>query len=234
MEDSSGISTAFSPLPSPKPLVIAVDGPAASGKGTLARRLASHLGLAHLDTGRLYRAVALKLIQEGSDGSNVGGALEIARNLTLADINSPALQTEEVGRTASQIAAIGEVRKALFHFQRDFAASKTGAVLDGRDIGTVICPDAHIKFFITASVESRAERRFKELQSKGFAVIYENIVKDLQERDARDRNRTVAPLAIANDAIKLDTSLLDADEVFLYAFSQVEAFLEAKNAEKSR
>jgi len=182
-------------------IIIAIDGPAASGKGTLARKIAKHFGLQYLDTGSLYRAVALKVLECESD------AIKVAKNLTIEDTKSPKLRGEEVGNLASQVSAIPEVRQALLDFQREF--SLQGAVLDGRDIGTVVCPNADIKFYITASVDIRAERRAKELGGD-----IEIIKKDLAERDKRDMERAVAPLKPADDAVIIDTSNMNIDIVF--------------------
>ncbi len=194
-------------------MIIAIDGPAASGKGTLARRLADHLGLPYLDTGLLYRAVGMKRLEQGMD------AVVAAQTLTAADLKNPELRSEEAGRAASQVATIAAVRAALLAFQRQFATTGTGAVLDGRDIGTVVCPEADMKLFVTASVEKRADRRWKELLAKGEKAIASQILQDLQERDARDAARDVAPLVPAADAILLDTSELDADEAFAAALA---------------
>ena len=199
-------------------LIIAIDGPAASGKGTLARRLAWHFGLAHLDTGRLYRAVALAVIEAGGDPANADTAAKAAQSLDFSCLADPRLLHEDVARASSVVAAIPAVRAALLQFQRDFAqhppAPAKGAVLDGRDIGTVVCPDATVKLFIVASVESRAERRAKELRERGAAAIYDAVLQDMKERDARDSLRRVAPLAAAPDAVTIDTTLLDAEQVF--------------------
>jgi cytidylate kinase len=200
------------------PIIIAIDGPAASGKGTLARRLARHFGFAHLDTGKLYRAVALAVLQTGGDPADPETAANAARNLDIANLADPRLLREDVSHASSVVAAIPAVRAALLELQRDFAhrppAPANGAVLDGRDIGTVVCPDATVKLFIVASAESRAERRVKELRERGAAAIYEDVLQDMRERDARDSERRVAPLAAAPDAITIDTTSLDADQVF--------------------
>jgi CMP/dCMP kinase len=207
------------------PLVVAIDGPAASGKGTLARKLAAHLGLEHLDTGSLYRAAALKLLESGMHFSDTVAAVTSASTITIADLKNPALTTEEVASVASIVAAIPEVRQCLLSFQRNFASNPNGAVLDGRDIGTVICPDATIKIYITASIASRATRRFKELRNKGKNVIYEDVLTDLQERDNRDSKRTVSPLAVAKDAVVIDTSTMDADMVLEKVLSCISPLL---------
>jgi len=195
--------------------VIAVDGPAASGKGTLARRLAAHYGLRHLDTGLVYRAVGLKILREGLD------PVAAARAVTLADLQRPELRSEEVGQAASKAAAIPEVRTALRALQRRFAETPPGAVLDGRDIGTVVFPDAGAKIFIDASPALRAERRHRELLERGVASIYSRVLQDMQARDARDRDRAVAPLTPAKDAFVIDSSKLDADGVFALAVAHI-------------
>lgn len=194
-------------------MIIAIDGPAAAGKGTLAKRVAEALGFHHLDTGLLYRAVGVRCEQEGISPA------EAAQSLLPEDLKRPDLRGETAGQAASKVAAIPEVRAALVAFQRRFARQAPGAVLDGRDIGTVICPDAEVKLFVTASVEKRAERRVKELLAKGESVIAERVLQDLKDRDARDSARDVAPMASAADAILLDTSDMDADTVFLTALS---------------
>ena len=201
-----------------KPFVVAIDGPAASGKGTLARRLADRFGLAHLDTGRLYRATALLVIEAAADPADPEAAVAAARRVDPGLLADPRLVGEAVARAASVVAAIPAVRAALLAFQRDFAARPApptrGAVLDGRDIGTVVCPDAAVKLFIDASPEARAARRLRELRGRGAAVIYEDVLQDMKERDARDSLRRVAPLAAAPDATTIDTTGLDADQVF--------------------
>ena len=200
------------------PVIVAIDGPAASGKGTLARRLAEHFGLAHLDTGKLYRATAFLVLAAGGDPANPAAATEAARRVDPARLADPALLTEEVAQASSIVAAIPAVRGALLDRQRDFAAHPPppfrGAVLDGRDIGTAVCPDATVKLFVTASPEARAERRAKELRERGATVIYGDVLQDMKERDARDSERRVAPLAAAPDAVTIDTTGLDADQVF--------------------
>lgn len=206
-------------------MIIAVDGPAASGKGTLTRRLAEHFGLARLDTGLLYRAVGFKIIEEGDDPEETAIAVAAAEKLQASDLNNPALRGEAAASAASVVAAIPEVRATLRAFQQNFAANPPGgapgAVLDGRDIGTVICPDADIKLFLTASPEVRAERRVKELQEKGLEAIYTRILRDLQDRDARDASRAVSPLEPAKDALVIDTSEKDADTVFETALAHI-------------
>ena len=196
-------------------MIVAIDGPAAAGKGTLAKRIAEALGFHHLDTGLLYRAVGVRCEQEGISPE------EAAQGLLPEDLKRPDLRGEAAGQAASKVAAIPEVRAALVAFQRRFARQAPGAVLDGRDIGTVICPDAEVKLFVTASVEKRAERRVKELLAKGESVIAERVLQDLKDRDARDSARDVAPMATAPDAILLDTSDLDADAAFEAALSLI-------------
>jgi cytidylate kinase len=200
--------------------IIAIDGPAAAGKGTLARRLAAQLGFDYLDTGLIYRAVGMKLARAGLDPADVALAEQAARDLSPADLAATDLRIDEAAQAASKVAAIPGVRAALLEFQRKFAAQPPGgkgAVLDGRDIGTVVCPEASVKLFVTASVEKRAERRLKELQDKGLEAIYGTVLADMRERDERDSNRSVAPLVPAQDAVLLDTSDLDADQAFATA-----------------
>ena len=193
-------------------MIIAVDGPSAAGKGTLARGISAHYGFHFLDTGALYRMVGLQMLRTQTDFSDVTKATGFARSLNVADFQDSELRDEVVGSAASKVAAIPEVRLALLKFQRDFAMRKPGAVLDGRDIGTVICPDADVKFFITASVEARSLRRFKELQGLGVPASLEAVTADIKARDARDANRSTAPTAAAADAIVVDTSELGVDE----------------------
>jgi cytidylate kinase len=219
--------------PSAAPLIVAIDGPAASGKGTLARRIAERFVLAHLDTGKIYRATALAVIELGGDPADAKTAESAAQNLDVAQLADPRLLRENVARASSVVAAIPEVRTALLAFQRRFAqhppalasGPAMGAVLDGRDIGTVVCPDAPVKLFITASVESRAERRVKELRRNGAAAIYDAVLQDMRERDARDSERRVAPLAAAPDATTIDTTWLDADQVFERASNLIARYL---------
>lgn len=216
--------------PAPYP-VIAIDGPAASGKGTLARRVARHLGFAYLDTGLLYRAVGVAVVRAGHDPADAAAATRAARALHPEDgavLADPDLRADAAAQAASKVAAVPEVRAALLDFQRRFAAEPPnghkGVVLDGRDIGTVVCPDADAKLFITASVEVRAERRLKELLERGIAAIYADVLEDMRNRDARDSQRAVAPLRPAVDAFVLDTSLLDAGP----AFDAALAFIRSK------
>ena len=205
-----------------KPAVkIAVDGPAASGKGTLARRLADHFGLSHLDTGGLYRAVALRVLGQGGDPSDETTGENAAQNLEKRDLEAPNLRAEEVGRAASIVSAHPAVRAALLVYQRTFAATSPGAVLDGRDIGTVVCPEADAKIYLDASVEARAKRRVKELRLRGVESIESRVLQEMQDRDARDSGRAVAPLRAADDALRIDSTDLSPDEVFDRALSYV-------------
>ena len=210
---------------SPLPLVIAVDGPAAAGKGTLARRLAEALDLAHLDSGALYRAVGLAVLRAGGDPADEASAAAAARSLDTGRLSDPALRAPETGDAASKVAAFPSVRKALLDFQRRFArnppAGRRGAAIDGRDIGTVVCPDAPVKIFVTASPDERARRRFAELQAAGADVIYPAVLSELEARDGRDSSRAVAPLKPADDAAILDTSTLDAEAAFRAALDIV-------------
>ena len=206
-----------------RPIIIAVDGPAASGKGTLARRLARHFGYAHLDTGALYRAVGLALIRAGKDPDDAEAAVAAARALDYRLLDDPGLRDEATADAATRVAAIPGVRAALLDFQREFTrmppGGAPGAVLDGRDIGTVICPDAAYKIFIDADVNVRAGRRVKELRDRGIEAIHARVLRDMRERDARDRGRSVAPLVPADDAFVLDSSALDADAAFSAALT---------------
>jgi 3-phosphoshikimate 1-carboxyvinyltransferase len=209
-------------------LTIAVDGPASSGKGTLARRLAEHFGLPYLDTGSIYRAVGLKLIYSHKSPYDKRAAIDAAHALNEQDLSNPRLRQERIGQAASIISAIPEVRTVLLDFQRRFAKNPAGAVLDGRDIGTVVCPDAAVKIFITATLETRAKRRHRELQGEGIEVVYESVLEDLRERDERDAQRAVAPLIPAEDAFIIDTSNLDASSVFAQATRLVNGQLAKK------
>jgi cytidylate kinase len=201
--------------------IVAIDGPAGSGKTTLARRLAAHLELDFLDTGLLYRAVADKLIQAGVALDDVAAAAAAAREVGAADLASPRLRDEAVSQGASKVAAIPEVRQALLAFQRSFGNAGRGAVLVGRDIGTVVRPDADYKIYVTASLEERARRRCKELQAAGVPTIYDRVLQDLRQRDARDRSRAVAPLVPAHDAFVIDTTKRDVEAAFGIACAHV-------------
>ena len=195
---------------------IAIDGPAAAGKGTISKAIAAELGLAHLDTGLLYRAVGARTLEGVS-------AIDAALSLSAADLDRPDLRGAEVAQAASKVAVIAEVRAALVDFQRAFARRAGGAVLDGRDIGTVICPQAEVKLFITASAEVRAKRRFVELQAKAEATTLEQVLADVKNRDDRDMNRAAAPLRAAEDAIVIDTSDLAIEQAVACALSIIEA-----------
>jgi cytidylate kinase len=203
-------------------MIIAIDGPAASGKGTLAKRIAAHLGYHVLDTGLLYRAVARDIERASFRLNDHWAALSAARNLDPATLDDPALRGVPAGDKASVIAKIPEVRSALLRYQRDFARRPPGAVLDGRDIGTVVCPDADIKIYVTATPEERARRRHLEHQSRGEAATFDELLADIRSRDARDSGRAIAPLAAAPDAVQLDTTTMDADAVFKAALRIVE------------
>jgi cytidylate kinase len=202
-------------------MIVAVDGPAASGKGTLARRLAAELGLAYLDTGKIYRAVGYRVLSGGGDPADPELAQEAARALDESDLANPALSSDDAADAASKVAAIPPVRDILLAFQQNFAARPEGAVLDGRDIGTVVCPNADVKLFVTADVEVRAERRHKELLDRGEASIYARVLQALADRDARDRGRSAAPMLAASDAVIIDTTSMNAEEAFNTAISIV-------------
>lgn len=202
-------------------MIIAVDGPTASGKGTIAKALSAHFDLPHLDTGLLYRAVGRQVFLDGGDPDDAGDALA-ACSFPDALLDDPSLRNEETGGLASRVSIHPGVRKALFERQRSFATQAKGAVLDGRDIGTVIAPEADAKLFVIASVEARAQRRFLEMRERGVKVTLLEIADDLRRRDERDRNRAVAPLVAADDAITLDTSGLDRDEAIAASVAAVE------------
>ncbi|MCC7426449.1 MAG: (d)CMP kinase [Alphaproteobacteria bacterium] len=208
-----------------RPRLIAIDGPAAAGKGTLARRLAAHFGLAYLDTGLLYRAVGARVLAAGGDPRDPVAAAAAARAITPDDLALPELRTERAGQAASAVATIPAVRAALSDFQRDFAARPEGAVLDGRDIGTVICPDAPVKLYVTASAEVRAKRRLEEMQARGVAADHAAILAEVRARDEQDAGRAVAPMRPAEDALLLDTSALDPDQAFAAALALIAARL---------
>ena len=197
-----------------EPFTVAIDGPAAAGKGTISKGVAAHFGFAHLDTGLLYRVVGAKTLQGVS-------AQEAARNLQARDLEADYLRTPEVAQAASKVAVIPEVRAALVDFQRAFARRSGGAVLDGRDIGTVICPQAEVKMFVTASPEVRAERRYLELSEKGLDVSRDDVLADVLARDERDMNRKEAPLKPAKDVVLLDTSNMSVEEALAAAIKVV-------------
>ena len=205
------------------PLVIAIDGPASAGKGTLARRLAAELGLKHLDTGLLYRATGRLVLDRLADPADTSAAIAAADALQPGDLARQDLRGPEADRASSLVAAVPEVRAALLGFQRRFAAQ--GAVLDGRDIGTVVCADAAVKLFVTASVAARARRRWLELQGRGIAMALDQVDAELRARDAQDSGRSTAPLRPAEDAILLDTTGLNADETLARALEIVRARL---------
>ena len=185
---------------------VAIDGPAAAGKGTISKAVAAHFGFAHLDTGLLYRAVGAKVLAGGS-------AIDAAEALDPADLENDDLRTPAVAQAASEVAVIPQVRAALVAFQQSFARREGGAVLDGRDIGTVICPHADAKLFVTASADCRAMRRFEELTAKGMDIAFETVLADVKERDARDRSRAASPLVPASDAIQIDSTTMPIAEV---------------------
>lgn len=193
---------------------IAIDGPAAAGKGTISKAVAAHFGFAHLDTGLLYRAVGAKVL-------NGMEPLDAAQTLTVRDLEANNLRTPKVAQAASQVAVIKDVRAALVAFQRSFAARDGGAVLDGRDIGTVICPSADAKLYVTASAQTRAQRRFVELQTSGITDTFDQVLADVLARDARDSGRAEAPMIAADDAVTLDTSDLSIDEAVAQAISVI-------------
>lgn len=202
-------------------MIIAIDGPAASGKGTLAKRLAEYFGLPHLDTGLLYRAVGRSMLDAGLDLEDGEAAAEIAEVLDLASLDEDRLRGREMGEAASVVAAHPKLRKALLDLQRRFAHQRGGAVLDGRDIGTVIAPGAEVKIFVTAAPEIRARRRHLELEKRGQAPAFEDVLADIRKRDARDAGRADAPLKPAPDAQVLDTTTLDVDGTFEVALALV-------------
>ena len=197
---------------------VAIDGPAAAGKGTISKAVAAHFGFAHLDTGLLYRAVGAKVLAGGDP-------VTVARALDPVDLEDDSLRTPAVAQAASEVAVIADVRSALVDFQRKFAGRSGGAVLDGRDIGTVICPDAGAKLFVTASAACRAERRFKELTSKGMDITLDQVLADVKERDARDSSRATAPLIAADDAVLIDTSDMTIEQAVAKAVAVVQARL---------
>ncbi len=203
-------------------MIIAIDGPAASGKGTLAKRLAAYYGLPHLDTGLLYRATAKAMLDADQSLQNIEAAVSAARGLALIDFDADALRGREMGEAASIVAAIPQVREALNAVQRNFAHRPGGAVLDGRDIGTVICPEADVKIFVIASADARAQRRALELGQRGEKVTFTDILADIKQRDMRDSQRMTAPLKAAADAVVLDTTNLSVDIAFQAARSMID------------
>ena len=212
-------------MTSTKQCIVAIDGPAGSGKTTLASRLAERFGLAFLDTGLLYRATARNILEAGASVDGEAPALA-ARSIRAEDLDPKVLMTEIIGQTASRVAVIPAVRTALLELQRRFGEDGKGAVLVGRDIGTVVRPDATHKIFVTASVEKRAERRCKQLQERGVAAIYDDVLEELCQRDARDRSRAVAPLVPAEDAFILDTT----DQSIEVAFETAAAFIAERSS----
>jgi cytidylate kinase len=203
-------------------MIITIDGPAASGKGTIARRVAGHYKLPHLDTGLLYRAVAVRLLDRGHALDDVKAAIAAARELHIASLDAERLRERSIGEAASRVAVFPEVRVALLALQKDFAHRPEGAVLDGRDTGTVIAPEADVKIFVTASAERRAQRRFRELAAKGEKMTLKAVLAAIRERDRRDTERAIAPLKAAPDAVLLDTTDLDIEAAFRAALSIVE------------
>jgi cytidylate kinase len=204
-------------------MIIAIDGPAASGKGTLGKLVAAHYRFAYLDTGTLYRAVARDTLARGEDPADPAAALASAKLLDPNTLGDPALRGPGLGEAASLVAEHGEVREALLAYQRTFAAAMQGAVLDGRDIGTVICPEAEVKLFVTATPEERARRRYLELKAAGMGVSEAVVLADIRRRDERDAGRAAAPLRRAPDAHLLDTTNLDIDAAFRAAIDLVDA-----------
>lgn len=210
-------------------LVIAIDGPAASGKGTLARRIAAHYGLNHLDTGLTYRAVAKALLDAGLPLDDVADAEIAARAVDLGRMDRAVLSANDVGEAASKVAVISSVRRLLVEKQREFAKTPPGAVLDGRDIGTVVCVDAAVKIFLTADAHVRAERRWREIEAKGGGIAFETILADIEQRDARDMNRMDSPLKPAADAHLLDSSKMDIDSAFLAACTIIDLAMASRS-----
>jgi cytidylate kinase len=213
--------------------VVAIDGPAASGKGTISRAVAERFGFAHLDTGLLYRAVGKKALDQGRGVLDEGVAVLVARELTPADLEADGLRGALVSRAASRVAAIPEVRKALLDLQRCFAARDGGAVLDGRDIGTVICPDAEVKLFVMADDATRASRRLDELRARGEEISFEQVLADLRSRDARDAGRPDAPMRQAADAHLLDTTELTIEAAVARAAKIIEQALSRMRKQNS-
>jgi len=206
-------------------MIIAIDGPAASGKGTLARRLAEHYQLPHLDTGLLYRAVGAAVLERGVRFDDIPTLAALASELDMGSLDAEALKTGAIGEAASKVAACSAVRDVLLRAQKDFAQQPGGAVLDGRDIGTVIAPDADVKIFVTATPEARAQRRFKEFFERGEGTSFEDVLADIRRRDERDSNRASAPLVVADDAVTLDNTDLDKEQSWQWALETVESRL---------
>ena len=204
-------------------MIIAVDGPAASGKGTLSKRLAAHYRLFYLDTGLLYRAVARDTLAAGHDAADANSALAAANTLDSNTLDDPALRGPKLSEAASLVARVPQVRDALLTYQRDFAHQNPGAILDGRDIGTVICPDAEVKLFVTAAPEERARRRYLELKQAGNPIGEDEVLADIRRRDERDADRATAPLRQAPEAYLLDTTNLDIDAAFRAAIDLIDA-----------
>ena len=202
-------------------MIIAIDGPAASGKGTLAKRIADRLGFAHLDTGLLYRAVARDMGARNLDPDDEEAAARVALALDLASLDDPTLRSPGFGEAASMVAKLPAVRAALLNLQRNFARQPPGAVLDGRDIGTVVCPGADVKIYVTASAEVRAERRFRERMARGERAVLATVLADIRRRDERDAGRDAAPMRPASDAFLLDTSNLDIEAAFEKALAVI-------------
>lgn len=209
-------------------MIIAIDGTLASGKGTIARRLSRWYGLAHMDTGRLYRATGVAALNRGADFDDPEALADVALSLDLNDYNEDELRTAEAGQAASKVAAVPAVRAALLELQRAFANQPKGAVLDGRDIGTVVCPDADVKLWVDASVETRATRRWKELTEKGETLSLDDMIAQLKERDERDRNRSDAPMVAAADSVLIDTTHLTIDAAVDKARAAVDAVIAQK------
>ena len=206
-------------------MIIAVDGPAASGKGTVARRIARHYKLTYLDTGSLYRAVARDILLAGEELADPHAASRAARNVLPETLDDPQLRSQEIGRAASIVAGMDVVRQTLLTYQREIALVPPGAVLDGRDIGTIVCPDADAKLFVTASPQVRAKRRFDELKQASQDVNFEEILREIQDRDERDRTRGISPLVMAQDAHLLDTTNLDIETSYRTAVDLIDAAL---------
>ena len=210
-------------------MIIAINGTLASGKGTIAKRISGLYGLAYMDTGRLYRATGVAATKQNADFLDTAALAKVARTLDLNDFDEEELRTAEAGQSASKVAAVPEVRAALLELQRAFARQPKGAVLDGRDIGTVVCPDADAKLWVDAEVEVRAERRWKELHAKGDTLSLSEMIAQLKERDERDKNRNDAPMVAAADAVLIDTTHLSIDAAVDKARSAVEAAIASKS-----